>query len=192
MDNESLSTKKISWYWEVLSWKYKKYIKYKLDNFGDLNLDEAQNYFNNQILWILIDIDDCIAPAYWEILEENKEKIRNLIESWIKIWILSNWIKIRERVKDLLELWVILCETKKSKPDIKAFEESCSMIWVSKENTIMIWDDISKDWWGLQNLLWYIPVRPIWNSYKNIPSNKHINYFFKKVSRWIANFINKI
>lgn len=195
MDKEWYSNSKISWYTSVLKWNLKEKLWYKLEKFIDLNIKNAQEHFNNEILWLLIDIDDCIAPAYLEILEENKEKIRELLEKWIKIWILSNWINLEERTRELTQIWVILCNTKKAKPDVYSFIEAAEIIWVNPKNTLMIWDDISKDWWALQNngensMLWFIPVNPIWNKLKNIPKWKKINYIAKVISRKIANWIN--
>jgi len=195
MDKEWFSWNKFSWYGTVLKWWLKNRLWFRLKKFTDLNIEDAQNHFNNKILWLLIDIDDCIAPAYAEILEENKEKIRELLNHWIKIWILSNWINLEKRCRELTQMWVILCDTTKSKPDISSFNQAAEMIWVNPNNTLMIGDDISKDWWALQDnwdnsMLWFVHVSPIWNKLWNIPKWKKINYIAKVISRKIANWMN--
>lgn len=189
-DNEWLSSSKIKWYLKILKWEYKGKLKYILDKFSDFELVKAKEVFNAEIKGILVDIDDCMAPAYWDLLDENSQIGISLLEEWIQLWVLSNWVRVRERVQHLLDKWAILCETIKSKPDEAAFLEACNILWLLSEEVIMIWDDISKDWWALQVLLWYIPVKPIWNSYKNIAIKKWINFFFKKRSRKLANYRN--
>lgn len=186
IDHEGNTPDKNKCFFEVIKWDVKKKIVYRLDDFADLDISELQKYFTQKIEWVLIDIDDCIAPAYWQILEKNKQKIEDILDDWIKVWFLSNGLNWIERTKGLVEKWAVYCDTDKSKPSIEAFIEACNMIWVNPLNVIMFWDDISKDWWALQLdenweqvLLWFVPVKPIWNSYKNIPNKKWLNYFFK-------------
>jgi hypothetical protein len=38
-----------------------------------------------QVNAILLDVDDCIAPAYGDILEENIQKINEILDSGIKV-----------------------------------------------------------------------------------------------------------
>jgi len=197
-DNENWTSDKVSWWCETVKGNLWEKIPYRLDIFSDFDLEKAQEYFKNNIQAILLDIDDCVAPAYEEILEKNYEKIKELRSKNIQIEIVSNWINIQERCKKILELWVTISKNNFSKPSVKSYLESCENIQIKPEYTIMIWDDISKDGWSLQTddhgnniLLWYIPVKPIWNSYQNIPWFwKKINYFFKKISRTIANSRN--
>jgi hydroxymethylpyrimidine pyrophosphatase-like HAD family hydrolase len=38
-----------------------------------------------QVDAILLDVDDCIAPAYGDILEENVQKIKEILDSGVKV-----------------------------------------------------------------------------------------------------------
>lgn len=198
IDNEWFTGDKITWFFDVIKWDVKDRISYRLEKFSNFSIVEAQEHFSSQIEWILIDIDDCIAPAYWNILEENVRLIEKILAIWINVWFLSNWINGIERTKDLVEKWALYCNTKESKPSKWSFIEACEMIWTKLENTLMLWDDISKDGWSIQLdenwkqiLLWFISVKPIWNSYANIPMKKWINYSAKQVSRGVTNYINR-
>lgn len=197
-DKENFSWDKIWWWFTTCKWELWKKMPYKLDKFSDLSLDKIQQFYWDKIEAILLDIDDCVAPAYWEILEENIQKVKEILDSGIKIGVLSNGININQRCKPLTDLWVQICDWKASKPSIQAYIDACNQLWVQPQNTLMIWDDISKDGGALQSdinggmiIWWYIPVKSIWNKYSNIPWIwKRINYFFKKVSRDIANYRN--
>ena len=194
-DKEWATSDKINWWFSTaVQWGLSEKMPYKLDRFADFDIATAQDKFKNKIEAVLIDIDDCIAPAYWEIIEENVEKIKELLSMWIKVWVLSNGINIDERCKILTDLWVEICESKYSKPSLESYILACEQLWVSPENTIMIGDDISKDGWALRLdknwkpiLLWYVPVIPIWNSYENIPKWKKLEYMWKEISRALAN-----
>ena len=54
------------------------------------------------------------------------------------------------------------------------------------------------DGWALQRdknwkqiLWWFVHIKPIWNSYFNIPIKKVPNYILKNIFRWIVNYRNK-
>jgi hypothetical protein len=133
-------------------------------------------------------------------LEENIQKINQILDSGIKIWILSNGQNIEERISKIQErVWnrLEICNTW-TKPNTLAFLKACEQLWIVPENILMVWDDIWVDWWALQldqywkQLLWgFVHIQPIWNSYLKIPGKKIPNYVFKNIFRWLANTRNK-
>ncbi len=79
-DNEYCTFEKISWFFQVITGKYRQKILYTVESFSELSISHTQNIFSTQIDGILVDIDDCIAPAYGEILPENIKKIEELLK----------------------------------------------------------------------------------------------------------------
>ena len=196
MDHEGLTGSKLGWYGECLKWWLAPKMPYRPGEFSHITPENIVKYFWKRVEWLLIDVDDCIAPAYGDILPQNIEKIAELLDAWFALWILSNGIKIRERTKVLLGMWVKLCTPSVSKPNPQAFVEASQKIGHHPHQVVMLGDDISKDGGALQSyngqavLAGYIPVEPIWNSLLNIPPKKWMNFGVKKISRWIANWRN--
>ena len=97
---------------------------------------------------ILLDVDDCIAPAYWDILEENIKKINEILDNGIKIWILSNGQNIEERINKIQErVWnrLEICNTW-TKPNPETFLKACEQLNIAPENVLLVWDDNLNRW----------------------------------------------
>lgn len=200
IDKEWLDNYKISWFKECMKWKIWERVTARYSKFSELNIEDIQSNFTWKIEWILLDVDDCIAPAYGDILEENIQKINQILDSGIKIWILSNGQNIEERISKIQEqTWnrIEICNTW-TKPNPQAFIKACEQLWIDPENMLMVWDDIWVDGGSLQldknwnQLLWgFVHIEPIWNSYFKIPAKKIPNYICKNIFRWMANYRNK-
>jgi hypothetical protein len=200
IDREWVDSHKFRWFKESRKWNIGSKITARYSQFSDFSIPDIQSKFSWKIEWILLDVDDCIAPAYSDILEENIEKINEILNSGIKIWILSNWQKIEERINKIQEkVWnrLQICNTW-TKPDPQSFLKACEQLQITPENTLMVWDDIWIDGWALQldedwkQLLWgFVHIEPIWNSYFKIPIWKIPNYIWKNICRWYINNKNK-
>jgi predicted HAD superfamily phosphohydrolase YqeG len=195
-DNEWLSGSKIDWYLQCMKGWLGEKIPYRPGEFSRITPEDIRRHFWRRVEWILLDIDDCIAPAYGEILEKNSHKVRELLDVWFQIGILSNGMNLKKRAEVLRYMGVELCTPSVSKPNPQAFVEASQQIGLYPSQVLMVGDDISKDGGALQQhygnsiLAWFIPVNPIWNSLLNIPAKKWLNFGAKKVSRWIANWRN--
>lgn len=200
IDKEGLDNHKITWFKECRKWNIWSKITARYSKFSDFSISDIQSKFSWKIEWILLDVDDCIAPAYWDILDENIKKINEILDSGIKIWILSNGQKIEERIAKIQErVWnrLEICNTW-TKPDPQSFLKACEQLQINPENVLMVWDDIWIDGWVLQlneewkQLLWgFVHIEPIWNSYFKIPILKIPNYIWKNICRWYINKKNK-
>jgi predicted HAD superfamily phosphohydrolase YqeG len=200
IDKESASFAKISWMWSCLNGRVWKRVTARYSKFSELNIEEIESTTKKQVKWILLDVDDCIAPAYGDILEENIQKINQILDSWIKIWILSNGQNIEERIEKIQQkVWnrLEICNTG-TKPSADTFIKASEQLWIDPENVIMVWDDIWIDGWALrldkqwQTILWgFVHIHPIWNSFANIPDWKKWHYFWKKITRGTINYVNR-
>lgn len=200
IDKEWLDSYKISWFKECMKWKVWERVTARYSKFSEINIQDIQSEFTWKIEWILLDVDDCIAPAYCDILEENIQKIIEILDSGIKICIVSNGTNIEERIAKIqARVWNRLeILSLGTKPNPQTFLNAWKKLKITPENLLMIWDDIWIDWWALQldqnwnQLLWgFAHIQPIWNSYLKIPAKKIPNYIFKNIFRWIANTKNK-
>lgn len=200
IDKEWLDNHKVSWYFEAIKWNVWERVTARYEKFVDLDIRDIQMKTWKQVDAILLDVDDCIAPAYGDILEENIQKINEILDSGIKVWILSNGQNIPERIQKIQgKVWnrIQICNTW-IKPDPQAFLKACEQLWVDPENTLMVWDDIWVDGWSLRldsdwkQIIWaFAHIQPIWNSYLSIPKKKVFSYMWKKLCRWIVNYRNK-
>lgn len=110
--------------------------------------------------WIILDIDECVAPHHGDILPENLAKIKELLEWWWKIVIFSN-MKKSGRYRELEGLWVQVITSKYAKPDARWFEECGEKLWLSKEEVVMIGDNYLTDG-GCKNAgIDFIKIKPI-------------------------------
>lgn len=137
-------------------WAYQK--------FSDIDF---QVLMNNSKIWIILDIDECIAPHHWEILPENLEIIKNLVKKWFKIVVFSNMRKI-ERYEELEELWIKVVTSKYAKPDPRGFQDCLDALgWIDdnqkimSSQVIMIWDNYLTDWWCINAWISFIKIKPI-------------------------------
>ena len=199
-DKEWLDNHKVSWFFEAIKWNVWERVTARYEKFVDLDIQEIQIKTWKQVDAILLDVDDCIAPAYEDILEENVQKIKEILDSGVKVWILSNGQNIPERIQNIQQkVWNrIQISNTWAKPDPQAFLKACEQLWVNPENTLMVGDDIWVDGWSLgldrdgKQIIWaFAHIQPIWNSYTNIPVWKIPNYIFKNLFRGIVNYRNK-
>lgn len=110
--------------------------------------------------WIILDIDECIAPHHWDILPENIDKIKELLEIWWRIVVFSN-MKKTSRYDELESLWIKVVTSIYAKPDIKWFQECVEKLELSASKTVMIWDNYLTDWWCINAWIDFIKIKPI-------------------------------
>lgn len=125
--------------------------------FGDIDFERLAMLWK---LWIILDVDECVAPHHGDILPVNLAKIRELLEGWWKIVIFSN-MKKSGRYRELEELWVQVITSKYAKPDARWFEECVEKLWLSRGEVVMIGDNYLTDG-GCKNAgIDFIKIKPI-------------------------------
>lgn len=157
-------------------WKYEK--------FQEIDFEYLWEFWKR---WIILDVDECIAPHHWDILPENLEIIKKIIAKWWKIIIFSN-MKKNWRYAELEKLWIKVITSKYPKPDPKWFRACLAKLWIKKDFVIMIWDNFITDWWCRYLDIDFIKLKAI------KPSNKEKIYsrWFQKASRKYAEMIAEV
>jgi len=125
--------------------------------FSDIEFEALQKMWKK---WIILDIDECIAPHHWKILPENIEIIKTLLKNDWEIIIYSN-MKKSDRYKELEKLWIKVVTSQYSKPDSRWFNECLYWLWLPKHEVIMIWDNFLTDWGSIWAWIDFIKVKPI-------------------------------
>lgn len=116
--------------------------------------------------WIILDVDDCIAPHHGEILGINESIIKNLKLYWWKIVIHSN-MKKSDRYEGFKKLDIEVITSKYAKPDERGFEECLESMWLKANEVMMIWDNFLTDGWSIWAGIDFIKVKPIETEEKN-------------------------
>lgn len=127
------------------------------NNFQNLNIELLKQKW---IKWIILDIDECVAPHHWNILPENYDKILELLNAWFKIVIFSN-MKKSSRYEELEKLWIQVITSKYAKPDKRWFNECVEKLWLNNNEVVMIWDNYLTDWWSINAWISFIKIKPI-------------------------------
>ena len=169
----------------------------KVWKFWNIDFEKLWNLWKR---WMILDIDECVAPHHWRILPENLEKIKQLKEKWWKIIVFSN-MKKSDRYEELELLWIEVLASEHPKPDTRWFEECLEILNLSSEQTIMVWDNFLTDWWALnvwEEWIDFVKVNPIKSKLEiKLPRNKKdakkiLHRAWQVVSRKIANIISDI
>jgi predicted HAD superfamily phosphohydrolase YqeG len=128
-----------------------------VDRFSEIDFDELKNIWKK---WIILDIDDCIAPHHGKILSENLNIIKELVANWWKIVVHSN-MKKTSRYEELEKFWIQIITSLYAKPDKRWFEECLEALWLDADKVVMIWDNFITDGWSIEAWIDFIKVKPI-------------------------------
>lgn len=157
-NNEWLTFKKVGHFVRSF-FSYKvEMILWDVQKFSDINFNELKE--KHWIEWIILDVDDCIAPHHWNITVENIEIIKQLIWNWFKVVIYSN-MKKTSRYIGLENIWVKVMNIKFAKPDKAWFEICLDELWLSSDKVVMVWDNYNTDWGAVYAWIRFIKVEPI-------------------------------
>jgi len=131
--------------------------------------------------WIILDVDECIAPHHGNILPENIEIIKQLIEKWWRIAIFSN-MKKSDRYKELEQIGVVVITSRYSKPDYRWFQESKKKLMLVSDQVVMVGDNFLTDGWSIYAGIDFIKVEPI----KTLETHRSLNRFIQVFCRDIV------
>lgn len=156
-----------------------------LDKFADLDVEALRTVTGKAVEAALLDIDGCIAPTCGEILDENIEKIRELLSSDFKLGVYSN-ANQDSRLTVLNELGIPIYDGKHPKPHKAGFMDACDFFGFDPKTTWMIGDNPLTDGGAMGVLNGVVLVKPIQEKRDAIPRNKRIPFYFKKILRRFA------
>lgn len=135
-----------------------------VSSFCNIDFEKFKNEWKK---WIILDIDDCIAPHHWKIYRFNIEKIKQLLKEEWQIVIFSN-MKKSDRYIELEKLWISVITSWFAKPDSRWYSECLSKLNLLNNEVIMIWDNFLTDWGSIWVWIDFIKVKPInrdnWNN----------------------------
>lgn len=157
------------------------------NSFLDINFDWLRRLGKK---WIILDIDECVAPHHWDILPENMDKIRELIQNWWQIVVFSN-MKESERYNELKLLWISVITSKYAKPDKRGFQECLDELKLKASQIIMIWDNYLTDWWCMNAWIDFIKVRPIKTPWDSIKPARIIQKSLRFLVDFVAQKVHK-
>lgn len=140
-------------------------------------------------IWIILDVDECIAPHHWNILPENIEILKKLVRNWFKIVIFSN-MKKTQRYNEIEQLWITIITSQFAKPNPKWFEECLKELWLQKSEVVMIWDNFITDWWCNYAGIPFIKIKPI-ESNSKLSTKRLFQILFRKAVDSIAKKYHK-
>ncbi len=181
-NREWLTPVKIIHLFEVLFNKEATIVLDSVKLFQDIDFENLYQKWKN---WIILDIDECVAPHHWEILKENEYIIKGLISKWWKIVIFSN-MKKSDRYTNLESLWIEVITSKYAKPDKKWFNECIDSMWMDKKEVVMIWDNFLTDGWAIQAWIDFIKVEPILTTWDKKSVSRVVQVFMRKVVDRVA------
>lgn len=121
--------------------------------------------------WIILDIDDTIAPHHGEILQENIEIIKSLIWQGWSIVIFSN-MKKTQRYHELENMRIQVVTSPFAKPDPRGFQDALKALQKEKKQTVVIWDNFLTDGGSMNSGISFIKVSPIRSDKKRGLSRK--------------------
>jgi len=137
----------------------KKYTKNLLsvDDFSSIDFKKLTSIWKK---WMILDVDDCIAPHHGEIITENKNIIFKLLWKGWKIVIFSN-MKKSQRYEELESKWIEVITSPYPKPSKKWFEACLENLWLKAGEVVMIWDNFLTDGGSRNAGIDFIKVSPI-------------------------------
>ncbi len=156
-----------------------------LDRFSDFDIEKLRIMTRKALKAILIDIDGCIAPPCGEIPEENVRKVKEFLDAGVGVGVYSNCESL-PRLDSLKEMGVNIYNGKKPKPEREGFREACDFFGFNPEETWMVGDNPLTDGGAIGILEGMAFIKPIPERWKDLPENKRISFYLKKIFRYLA------
>lgn len=156
-----------------------------LDRFNDFDIERLRNMTRKALKAILLDVDGCIAPPCGEILRENVIKIKELLDRGIKIGVYSNCENL-SRMDLLRKMGIDIYNGREPKPESRGFKGACEFFGFNPEETWMVGDNPLTDGGAIGVLEGTAFIKPISERWKDLPKNKRISFYFKKIFRYLA------
>lgn len=162
----------------------KKYTKTLLSvkDFSDIHFGQLKVLWKK---WVILDVDDCIAPHHGEITENNLKRILKLHDVWWKIVIFSN-MKKTSRYQTLEENGIEVMTLPDAKPSKKWFEACLDTLQLDAKEVVMIWDNFLTDGGARNAGIDFIKVSPI-----NTDTTKSFSRTTQKIMRKVADILAK-
>lgn len=96
---------------------------------------------------VIFDLDNTLVDYKYNYSDKLKKWISDLQEQNIKFCILSNTPR-RKKLKKIADIFDMSYISNASKPHIKGFKKAMKILKTSKENTVIIGDQLFTDVWG--------------------------------------------
>lgn len=156
---------------------------------------DFQTLWENGKRWIILDVDECIAPHHGDIFDENFRKIEQLKQKGWDIVVFSN-MKKTNRYENLEKLWIPVCTSPFAKPDSRWFLEAMKLFTshLNREQVIMIWDNYVTDGGSIKIGVDFIKVKPIETENEQINASRKIQKIVRSIvdtvafKRWNLNY----
>lgn len=138
----------------------------RLKQFSELNLQKLNQLKSLAIKGLIIDVDDCIAKNHGEILPQNVEHLKKLLDQGYKIVLYSNAKKTARY--EMLPKEIEILTNLPAKPDIEGFEFACKKLALSPKNIAMVGDNYITDAGSLQLKIPFIKIKPVQRKYETL------------------------
>lgn len=131
-----------------------------LDKFTHFNVEALRELTYKSLLSVLVDVDDCIAPPYGQILPQNIEHIGSLLSGGVGVAVYSN-CKATDRLQPLRDMGVQIYGGNIAKPLSEGFLSACEMARFNPDSTWMIGDNPLTDGGASGVLEGMVFVKPV-------------------------------
>jgi len=132
----------------------------RMEKVSGLDFEVLEAMTGKKYKGVIFDFDETLAPNYGQVLDENFELIRGLIEGGLKVTVFSN-MKESCRYDELKKLGVKVHKTLYPKPHAKGFIECCEMMGVGVRDVLMVGDNLMTDGGAMNVGIDFILVEPV-------------------------------
>ncbi len=184
-DREGISFEKINHFLATLFRGKTRDADCYFDQFTDINIEKIRTLTRKRLASLLVDIDACIAPAYDEILPQNLEKLKDLLDQGIRIGIYSN-CKALDRLNPLFDLDIPFYDGHLAKPQAEGFLAACKSFDFDPRETWMVGENPNTDGGAVNVLEGMIFVKPIPDNLEKLSLVKKVRLPFQILFRNMA------
>lgn len=187
VDREGLNPDKLRHFLAVMFKNKTAEADVYLARFVDLDIHRLRDLTGKAAHNVLLDVDDCIAPPYGPILEENLGHIDNMKREGVHFGVYSN-CKGMERLTPLSEMGIPIYSGRHAKPSSAGFLEVCRTMDFDPSKTWMV-DDNPLTGGGAVGVLEGVAfVNPIGADPKYVSAKKRARLYLSGLLRKLAIF----
>lgn len=140
VDREGLDLTKLRHFFAVVLKRQAAGADAYLDRFADFDVTKLRELTGKALRNVLLDVDDCIAPHYGPIYDENLGHIDNLKRAGMNFGVYSN-CKGMDRLDPLREMGIPIYSGRHAKPSAAGFLDVCKTMNFDPAETWMVDDN---------------------------------------------------